>query len=331
LPDLQTYVRDKGQKSFRAVQIFEWIFHKGVEDFQAMTNLPVSLRQALGEDFCLKQAVGVEEYASRDGTKKFVMTLHDGEKIETALIPTDKRLTLCISSQVGCKFACRFCASGMAGYQRNLTTAEILDQILTVRRRVKDRSITHIVFMGVGEPLDNYDNVLKSIRAINAPEGLHIAARRITVSTCGIVPGIKRLAGEGLQIELSVSLHGHDEASRAELMPVSQRYPLKELMPACRDYIKLTKRQITFEYILIRNLTCSDEAVRHLGPLLKGLLCKLNLIPYNPVAECAYQPPTKLEVLTFKTALSRRGIHATVRQPRGKDIAAACGQLRLKK
>jgi len=328
LSELQAYLEEHGHKPFRAKQIFTWVYRQGVCNFNSMTNLPGALRQLLAQDFSLNDAQQAEQYVSRDGTKKYLITLADGAQIETALIPTSKRMTLCVSSQVGCKFACGFCASGIGGFKRHLTTSEILNQILYVQRRIKDRGISHVVFMGVGEPLDNYDNVIKSVRIINSPEGLGIAARRITISTCGLVPRIRQLAEENLQFELSVSLHGYDEVSRCMLMPVSKKHALGELMAACRDYIKRTNRQITFEYILIKGLTCSEEAARSLGLLVKGMLCKLNLIPYNPVSEFDFLAPTKLDVLSFKTLLSAQGVHATVRQPRGKDIAAACGQLR---
>jgi len=276
---------------------------------------------------------------SSDGTVKFLFTLYDGETIETVLIPTQSRTTVCVSTQVGCKFACRFCASGVDGWRRNLTCAEILEQILHAKGYVKNHiepvsgfkhqaNVTHVVFMGVGEPLDNYDQVLKAVRIINSPQAFGIAARRITISTCGLIPQIERLKTAGLQIELSVSLHGYNDAVRRQLMPVSSRYGLSDLITACREYSRATKRQITFEYILIKDLTCSKHAADALAHLLKGLLCKINLIPFNKVIESPYSSPSRREVLAFRQALQKKGIVATIRTPRGQDIEAACGQLR---
>ena len=326
--DLAQFLNEAGEKPFRAGQIWEWIYQKGVRDFGAMTNLPAALRARLDSEFIIYEPKNIETLTSRDGTRKFLFELDDGERIESALIPTAKRNTLCVSSQAGCKFKCAFCASGMKGFKRQLSCAEILSQILYVKNHGHGQPLTHIVFMGVGEPLDNYDRVLGSIRTINFPQGLGIAARRITISTCGLIPQMKRLTEENLQIELSVSLHGYDDASRRQLMPVSRTYPIKELIKACRDYIKATNRQITFEYILIKDLTCTPDAARALGGLLKGMLCKMNLIPVNQVREFPYGPPSRRDAVSFRELLIRQGIHATIRAPRGQDIAAACGQLR---
>ena len=325
--ELGHYLSKKGELVFRAEQIFDWIYKKGVTDFEEMKNLSAALRRRLKDDFFFSP-LAIEPFISSDGTKKFLFELHDHEKIETVVIPTPKRATVCVSTQVGCKFGCKFCASGLGGWKRNLDCSEILSQIIFVKKNNGAKPLTHIVFMGVGEPLDNYENVLKAIRIINSKEGMNIGARRITISTCGLIPQMKRLIQEKLQVELAVSLHGHNDKSRKRLMPISQKYPIQELITACREYTQTTKRQITFEYILVKGETCSDEAAKELGRLLKGLICKLNLIPYNNVAEFSCETPTRKEVAAFKHSLDKYGVHATVRTPRGQDVSAACGQLR---
>lgn len=326
--ELEAWLASAGEKPFRAGQIWDWAYQKGACDFAAMKNLPESLRARLAADFVWTPTTILEEQLSTDGTRKILFELNDKERIETVLIPAARRATVCVSTQAGCKFGCRFCASGVGGWSRNLSPAEILTQILTMRQRAGEAPVTHIVFMGVGEPMDNYDNVLRAIRVINDPRALGIAARRITVSTCGVVPNILRLAQEGLQIELAVSLHGSGNPSRDVLMPVNKKWDVPTLIDACRVYQRQTKRQITFEYILIQDVTCSDQAARELGKLLRGLICKMNLIPYNPVKEFDHRPPLRKDVFQFQDALKRQGVHATVRMPRGRDVAAACGQLR---
>ena len=244
------------------------------------------------------------------------------------MIPTQARATVCISTQAGCKFRCGFCASGLGGLSRHLSCAEIVAQVLYVKNNNPEHVLSHIVFMGIGEPLDNYDNVVKAIRIINSPYGINIAARRITISTCGLIPQIKKLSQEGIQVELAVSLHGSSNENRNILMPVNRKYPLSDLIAACKEYIKATHRQVTFEYILIKNVTCTEECAKELGYLLKGMICKMNLIPYNKVEEFSHEPPSKMEMLYFKKKLSEVGVHATIRMPRGRDVSAACGQLR---
>lgn len=317
-----------GEKPFRAKQIFDWIYKNGAMDFDSMSNISSDLRAKLKENFFLANPKIVEEHISHDGTKKFLFEMADREKVETVIIPTATRATVCVSTQAGCKFGCKFCASGIGGWTRNLTAAEILSEILYAKSKSSLHPLSHIVFMGTGEPLDNYDNLMQAIRLINAKEGLGIAARRITVSTCGVIPKILQLAKEGLQIELAISLHGYNDESRKVLMPVNKKYPMNELIQACREYIKATKRQITFEYILIKDVTCSPQAVRELSMLFKGMICKMNLIPYNPVSEFDHKTPSRQEMFDFQDSLERAGIHATIRTPRGRDVGAACGQLR---
>jgi 23S rRNA (adenine2503-C2)-methyltransferase len=328
--ELAKYLEGIGEKAFRATQIFEWIYQKGAWSFDAMTNLSQELRERLKENFNLSQLAIAQKQVSKDGTTKFLFDLHDHEKVETVLIPTATRTTVCVSSQVGCKFGCKFCASGIGGWVRNLTVAEILAEILHVKEEARKypKPLSHIVFMGTGENLDTYENLMKAIRIINAKEGLNIGARRITISTVGIVPKIKQLAQENIQFELAISLHGYDNESRNILMPVNRKYPFDELIEACREYVKATKRQITFEYILIKNVTCTDKAAECLRKAFKGLICKMNLIPYNSVQEFSHQTPAHQEMLAFQNRLEEFGIHATIRAPRGRDVGAACGQLR---
>ena len=318
-----------GEKSFRASQIFEWIYKKGVLSFLEMKNIPENLRRVLDEKFVIQSLNGQKTLFSLDGTKKVLFSLRDDEQIETVLIPTKKRATLCISTQAGCKFGCQFCASGLLGFKRNLECSEIVGQILLMKEMFKEAPITHIVFMGVGEPFDNYDALMKAIGLINSKEGFHIAKRRITISTCGLVPGIERFAKESLQVELAISLHASNDELRNKLMPVNKKYPLKELMVACRGYYKKTNRQITFEYLMIKDFTCNETSARELKSLLRGFDNKLNLICYNEVSEFDYKAPTKQEIYSFQKSLDAAGILSVIRTPRGTDIAAACGQLRI--
>jgi 23S rRNA (adenine2503-C2)-methyltransferase len=329
LEELAAYLKSVGAEPFRARQIFQWIYQKGAWGFDVMTNIPKGLRDRL-EVFILKPNEIVQKVVSQDGTTKFLFDLHDHEKIESVLIPIPTRTTACISTQAGCKFGCKFCASGIGGWSRNLTCAEIVTQVLYVKQEAlkHKRPLTNIVFMGTGEPLDNFPHLMKAIRIINSNEGINIGARHITISTVGVVPKIKELAMEGLQLELAISLHGYDNPSRDVLMPVNKKYPFDELIAACREYVRKTRRQITFEYILIKDVTCTVHAVASLKKAFKGIICKMNLIPYNPVLGFDHKTPSREEMLKFKNSLEASGIHATIRMPRGKDVDAACGQLR---
>ncbi len=330
--ELTKYLEGINEKPFRAGQVIKWLYEQGVWSFDDMTNLSQGLRDRLKLDFILKPNTVANQVVSKDGTTKFLFDLDDHQKVESVLIPTEERVTACISTQAGCKFGCKFCASGIGGWVRDLTSAEILNQVLHVRDEAnrRKRRLSHIVFMGTGEPLDNLSNVFKAIRIINSPQGLNIAARHITISTVGLIPKFKELAEQeqGIQFELAVSLHGYDDASRNILMPINKKYPIKELIAACREYIKKTNRQVTFEYILIEGLTCTDRAAGELGGLLKGMICKLNLIPCNPVSEFGHKPPTKDQIRAFTNRLDEVGVHFTLRRPRGQDVSAACGQLR---
>ncbi|MFH1360493.1 MAG: 23S rRNA (adenine(2503)-C(2))-methyltransferase RlmN [Candidatus Omnitrophota bacterium] len=326
--ELQDYLVAKNERTFRATQIFEWIYKKNAKMFDEITSCPAGLRQELKNDFVFRPVAINRKDVSRDGTVKFLFDLPDHQKIETVMIPASSRMTVCVSTQVGCKFACQFCASGLGGFKRNLTCAEIVGQVLAVQSFQKKQNVTHVVFMGVGEPLDNYDNLMKAIRLLNSSYACALGARRMTISTCGLIPQIKRLSKENIQVELSISLHASNDEVRNRLMPINRRYPLGELMKACRLFTQETKRQITFEYLLIRDLTCTKQAVAELCRLLKGIIAKLNLIVCNEVSVFALEPPRKLEILVFQQELRKMGIHATLRQPRGRDIHAACGQLK---
>jgi 23S rRNA (adenine2503-C2)-methyltransferase len=328
--ELSGHLKSIGGESFRTTQIFEWIYQKGVWSFDGMNNLSKELRERLSQEFFLKPLKIGEKKVSKDGTTKFLFELDDHQRVETVLIPTMTRTTVCVSTQAGCKFGCRFCASGIGGWKRNLTVGEIIAQVLHVKEEAlkHQNPLSHVVFMGVGEPFDNFQNVLKASRIINDKKAMNIGARRITVSTCGVIPKIYELAKQKFQIELAISLHGYDNESRDVLMPVNKKYPFDDLMQACRDYIKATKRQITFEYILIKDVTCSEKAIKALKKAFRGIICKMNLIPYNPVSEFDHMTPFREEMINFKNRLEEFGIHATIRQPRGKDVSAACGQLR---
>jgi 23S rRNA (adenine2503-C2)-methyltransferase len=320
-----------GIEPYRAGQIFEWLYKKGVSDFSLMTNLSREVRAKLAEAFVF-DTPAVEEIATAgDLTQKFLLRLKDGALIEAVSVPFKSWLTACLSSQVGCRFRCPFCASGAEGFGRDLAVHEILAQYLAIRDHVPEHRISNVVFMGIGEPLDNYEAVLKAIRILNDPLGVRLGIRKITVSTSGIAPAIERMASEGLQIELSISLHAANDEKRDALVPVNRKYPLKVLMAAVRKYIQATKRKVTFEYVLLGGVNTAVEDAQGVLRLLRGLDSRVNLIPYNATAaQGVFQPPSKLEVLFFKNYLSKAGVDVTLRLPRGTDIVAACGQLRAR-
>ena len=296
LGELEHLMLDWEEQIFHAKQIFSWIYKKGAVNFDAMTNLPVTLRNNLKNEFSVFNLKLIKSSKSVDGTEKFLFALKDEELVESVIIPSEKRITACISTQVGCKYSCAFCASGLKGFERNLTSGEIIQEVLFLNKQIHSGRITHIVFMGTGEPLDNYDAVMKAVRLINSADAIGIGSRRITISTSGVIPGIEKLAQEGLQIELSISLHSADDSLRSQLMPVNKVYPLKELIACCGEYINKTGRQITFEYILMKGLNSHLESAQKLVKLLKGLkLVKVNLIPANPVKELKIEPPERQE------------------------------------
>jgi 23S rRNA (adenine2503-C2)-methyltransferase len=326
LGELRAELEAMGERPFRAVQIFDWLYHQGGSHFAGFTTLPKSLREKLAQHFEIRRLELVARTEARDGTVKLLFRLKDGRFVETVLIPAGRRKTVCLSTQVGCKFACAFCASGLHGFKRNLSPSEIVGQVLDLEKAL-GAEITNYVFMGMGEPLDNFDNLARAIRIMNAPEGLGIAARRMTISTAGFIPGIERLKEFDLQVNLSVSLHGVTDRLRSRLMPINPRYPLEKLVAACEDYIRSGGRMITLEYILIRKVNDSLNDADGLAGIARRLRAKVNLIAYSPVAGVAFETPSDADVARFRRWLEERKVHVTLRQSKGKDILAACGQL----
>lgn len=336
LEEWRSELASMGQPAYRATQVLEWLFTRRVHSFDEMTNLPAALRQSLAERFAFTTLETVRKQGSADTTQKFLFQLADGQFIETVLIPASPALygeasdrrTICVSSQVGCAYGCKFCASGLDGWKRNLHAGEIVRQLLEVER-VSGEKINNIVFMGMGEPMANYDNLLRAITIINAPWGMGIGARHITVSTSGLAPQIRKLANEPLQLRLAISLHGATDEVRQRIMPVNRKYPIAELMEACEFFSRQRKQMITFEYILIEGVNDSIEQARELVKLCKRLRAKINLIPYNTVEGLEWKRPEQARQEIFLSTLTQAGVAATLRREKGHDIAAACGQLRL--
>ena len=316
------------QPAYRARQIWQWLFQRGAVSFSEMTNLSVALRQQLHEAFAISRLSILRRADARDGTVKFLFGLQDGQSIESVLIPETKRLTLCISTQAGCAYGCAFCATARLGFKRNLTSSEILDQILEVSRTLEaDRRITHVVLMGMGEPLANYKQTVRALEIMTDTSwGLGFSPRRVTLSTVGLVPQIRQLMDE-TTVNLAISLHAPNDEIRGRLMPVNRRYPLKELMECCRDLPIPRRKRITFEYVLLSGVNDSEQDARELCEQLRGIRCKVNVIPFNPHPESEFARPTAEAVERFQNVLRRRGVQVNVRRPRGDDIQAACGQL----
>ncbi len=330
LNELKNIIGKEGLPSFRAKQIFHWIYQQKADSFQKMTNLPKNLTKQLESMFSIRQMKCIKKQSSQDGSEKYLFQLIDKHLIESVLIINSKRNTICLSSQVGCLWHCLFCASGKGGFKRNLLTGEIIDQVLSIQR-ISGETIHNIVFMGMGEPFDNYDQVMKSIQIFNSQEGLHIGARKMTISTCGIIPGIVKLTEQPLQVELSISLHSADDKTRSNLMPVNRKYPLRELMYACRQYVKKKNRQVTFEYLMLRGINDSAEQANMLCQLILDFDAKVNLIIYNPIQnQTNLLPSDEHTVSLFQKILKTNHIPVTIRYSRGQDIRAACGQLRSK-
>ena len=318
-----------GEKKYRAEQIFKWIYVDKVKEFDEMTNLSVELREKLKENYTMCNYKILRKQESSDGTKKYLFDVLDGNAIETVLMEYHHGKTVCVSSQIGCKMGCKFCASTGIQFVRSLSSGEIVEQILAVEQDIGDK-ISNIVFMGIGEPFDNYDNVMKAIRIINNQKGLNIGARHISVSTSGLVPRIYDFANEDLQCTLSISLHATSNEKRSSMMPVNQRYPIEELMKACKDYIAKTNKRISFEYALAKDNNDNLEDANELVKLLKGMLCHVNLIPINKIENGKYTKSTNENIIKFRDYLNDNGIVATIRRELGSDIDAACGQLRRK-
>ncbi len=328
LEELRNLMADWGEKPYRAVQLYEWMHQKRVWQYDQMTNLPEKLRRRLVEQYPLKPLAVIEVQTSRiDGTRKYLFRLADGNLIESVLMKYHHGYSVCISTQVGCRMGCRFCASAVNGFLRNLLPSEMLEQVYRIQENCGAR-ISHVVLMGTGEPLDNYDSVVRFLRMISDEKGLCIGQRNLTVSTCGIVPGILKLAKENLQSTLALSLHAATDRKRRQLMPVARQYSLEEVLSACRTYGEKTGRRVTFAYSLIAGENDSLEDARILAKRLGTLHGLVNLIPVNPVRERPYRQSERGTVDAFRMELENRGLHVTVRREMGSDIDGACGQLR---
>ena len=329
--ELTEWVKEQGYPAFRGQQIFRWI-HQGA-DFEEMTNLPAAMREKLAEEAVAQPvAIRLERVSALDGTVKFLYALKDGNCVEGVLMRYRYGVSLCISTQVGCRMGCRFCASTLEGRIRDLTAGEMLGQILQANRYLQKekQTVSHVVMMGSGEPLDNYDNVMRFLRLMREEEGIHLSLRNISLSTCGLVPEIRRLTEEGLPVTLCISLHAPNDAIRRKTMPIANRYSIREILAACDDYARKTGRRIIFEYALAEGVNAGVEQARELAELLRGRLCHVNLIPLNEVPERQMKGVTEDTVRRFMNVLEERHISVTRRREMGDDIEGACGQLRRK-
>ena len=329
LEDLKEELKSINEKSYRAEQIFKWIYQDKVNSFDEMTNLSLELRNKLNENYSLGNFTIIKKLESKDGTKKYLFDVGDaeGNMIETVLMQYHHGFTVCVSSQIGCKMGCKFCASTGIPFSRSLETGEIVEQILAIERDL-NLKVSNIVYMGIGEPLDNFDNVMKSIEILNNPKGLNIGARHISISTSGLVPKIYELADRKMQCTLSISLHSSNNKTRSSMMPVNDVYPIEELIKACKYYIEKTNKRISFEYALSKDNNDNLEDAKELVKLLKGMLAHVNLIPINQIENGKYIKSTNENIIRFRDYLNDHGIVATIRRELGSDISAACGQLR---
>ena len=329
LPELQTLFKELGEPAFRAKQVYQWL-HKGVRTYDEMTNISQALRQKMAESYPIEAPVAVRKQESqRDGTIKYLWQLSDGNCVETVLMRYHYGNTVCISTEVGCRMGCAFCASTLGGLVRRLEPHEMLDQVLFTQID-SGLPVSHIVLMGIGEPLDNFDNVMRFLELVNSPEGMNISMRHISLSTCGLVPKIDELAKRKLQISLAISLHGPNDEIRDRIMPVNKAYPIEELIEACRRYYEATSRRIHFEYAMIDGVNDRETHAKELLRRLKGLPAHINLIPLNHVEESPLKPSSRQAVARFQQILNDGGLTATVRRTLGGDIDASCGQLRRK-
>jgi len=329
LNELKQEFIEMGEKPFRAEQVFKWLYEAKVASFDEMTNLSLELRDKLKQNYEMHNFNVLRKQESSDGTIKYLFDVLDGNAIETVLMSYHHGYSICVSTQIGCKMGCKFCASTGIKFVRDLTSGEIVEQILAVERDQNIR-ISNVVFMGIGEPLDNYDNVVNAIRIINNQKGINIGARHISISTSGLVPKIYQLADENIQCTLSISLHATTDEKRSSMMPVNNRYNLAELIQACRDYIAKTNRRISFEYALAKDNNDNLDDAKRLVKLLKGMICHVNLIPINKIENGDYTKSSNENIMKFRDYLNEHGIVATIRRELGSDIDAACGQLRRK-
>ena len=320
----------KGLPGFRAKQVYQWLHCRLAASYDEMTDLPKALREQLAEEYPLNICtVAKKQVSAADGTVKFLYALHDGDYIESVVMKYKYGYTVCVSSQVGCKMGCAFCASTLGGFKRSLTAGEILSQVYTAQRELGER-VSHIVLMGMGEPLDNFDNVMRFIELVTDEKGLNLSMRNISLSTCGVVPKIEELMKKKLQLTLSISLHAADSGLRSKIMPINKKYDVDELLAVCRRYAAETSRRISFEYSMLAGVNDSDECARLLASKLRGMLCHVNLIPVNEVEESPFKPSSPERIERFTEILAGSGITATVRRKLGSDIEASCGQLRRK-
>ena len=329
LKELKEELTKIGEKPFRAEQIFKWLYQEKVKEFSEMTNLSLELRKKLEENYTICNYKILKKQESKDGTIKYLFDVLDGNAIETVLMSYYHGYSICVSSQIGCKMGCKFCASTGINFVRDLTSGEIVEQILAVEQDTGFR-ISNVVFMGIGEPLNNYDNVINAIKIINNPKGLNIGARHISISTSGLVPRIYKLAEENIQCTLSISLHATNDEKRSSMMPINNAFNIAELMEACKYYIEKTHRRISFEYALAKDNNDNLEDAKELVKLLKGMLCHVNLIPINKIENGQYTKSSNENIMKFRDYLNDHGIVATIRRELGSDIDAACGQLRRK-
>jgi len=328
LDGLKGLMEDWGESAYRNKQVVEWLYDKRALSFDAMTNLSKGLRARLEERFCVRTLQIGEALTSEDGSVKFLFRLQDNEAVEGVYLPDEKTRTLCVSSQVGCKFNCAFCLTGKMGFVRDLSSSEIIEQVLAAQEWLgPEKKLTNLVLMGMGEPLDNYDAVILALRTVNSPVGLKFGGRKITLSTVGLLPGMERFQKEGIRINLAVSLNAMDDATRSKIMPVNRKYPLEDLLKFCGKYPLQPGRRITFEYVLIPGINDSDEDARKLSKVLHGIRCKVNLIPLNPAKEIPFPAGSPEGVDRFHKILLDAGLTVFSRKSRGRDIMAACGQL----
>lgn len=332
LDKLKEWVQEAGQPAFRADQIYDWLYVKRVSRFEDMTNVPKALREKLAEQFEFVTLNEITHFRSKDGTVKFLFGLHDEHAIETVIMKHDYGNSVCVTTQVGCRIGCTFCASTLGGLKRNLSAGEITAQVIKAQQLLDadGERVSSIVIMGSGEPFENYDATMEFLRTMTHEKGLHIGQRHITVSTSGIVPNIYKFADEKTQINLAISIHAPNDKLRSKLMPVNRRFPFADLIEACRYYIRTTGRRITFEYALIGGVNDRPEHAEELGEVLQGMLCHVNLIPVNHVPERDYVRTPRDDIFEFKRILDRKKVNTTIRREQGHDIEAACGQLRAK-
>lgn len=328
--EISAAFKEDSVQSFRAKQVYEWLHRHLASDYDEMSNLPKDLRNRLKEEYPIVGCTIEKKLVSEiDGTVKYLFRLHDGDFIESVIMKYKYGYTICVSSQVGCKMGCAFCASTLGGFKRNLSAGEILSQVYTAQRDIGER-ISHIVLMGMGEPLDNYNNVMRFLSLVTNENGLNLSMRNISLSTCGIVPKIDELLAKKLQLTLSVSLHAPNNEIRNRIMPVNKTYPVEKLLSACRKYATQTSRRISFEYSMMSGVNDTDECAKLLASELKGMLCHVNLIPINEVEESPFKPSSPERIKRFIEILGKNGVTATVRRKLGSDIDASCGQLRRK-